>query len=85
MIDFEKYRGKMPDLLLEALQRYVMEHCHTGSFLHSVLTNNLLMAVSHGDDDSLASLREIIRLLVNEVPSECWGTESKVKEWLKPK
>lgn len=73
----------IPELTRDSLYRYVNHHVPTGSFLRAVLTNNLFEAVGRADDENLKALKFIVTYIYNEVPSNCWGSEEKVQEWLK--
>lgn len=75
----------IPDRTLKTLEKYVKDGIPTGDFLFAVLTNNLTNAVLRADEGNLAAIREIMLYVYNEVPSEAWGTEEKVKAWLKKK
>lgn len=82
MLDFDKYRGRIADHLIEAMSNYVAYRYHPGSFLLAVLRNDLKGCVDYGDDECLKTLPDIVRLLVNEVPVQCWGSIDKVEAWL---
>jgi hypothetical protein len=73
----------MPDRLIEALSRYAIERIETGSFLRSVLENDLNQAVCRADYMNFPLLPVIVRYVYNELPSTCWGDKEKVAAWLK--
>ncbi len=52
------------------------------NFITSVLNNDLFGAFARGDNEAIANLKHIICYCYNEIPSECWGSKEKVKEWL---
>lgn len=70
-----------PDIK-ESLDRYEKDHCPTGSFLRSVLENNLTEAFGKADDDNLRDMFEIVGYCYNHVRYTCWGSPEKVRAWL---
>lgn len=66
----------------ESLERYVEHKIPTGGFLEAVLSNNLVEAVGRADSENIQRLPEIVRYVYNKLPSSCWGSPEKVKEWL---
>ena len=73
----------MKEETFDSLIRYKEYGLHPGNFLYQVLTNNLLYAMEAADNDNVAHLREIVRYIHDELPWNAWGSERKVKEWLK--
>ena len=65
-----------------ALTRYVLDHAPVGDFLYAVLTNNLSHSFGRADPENRAHLFDIVMWVWNEVPGDCWGSESKVDAWL---
>lgn len=72
----------MKQSTLEALERYRDYGIATGDFLFSVMINNLSRTIAHADEQNLADLVEIVRFVYNDMPSGCWGTEDKVRDWM---
>lgn len=68
-----------------SLDNYVSQRIPTGGFLQAVLENNLLEAFGSADSDNLRDLQEIVQYCYWELPSSCWGSPQKVREWLSPK
>lgn len=66
----------------ESLERYVEHKIPTGGFLEAVLSNNLADAVGKADNENIQRLPEIVRFVYTKLPSSCWGSPEKVKEWL---
>ena len=56
-----------------------------GSFIHAVLANDFMKAVSKADDVNIHCLRDIMLYVYNNIPSICWGSPEAVEEWLNPK
>ena len=68
---------------LRSLNNFIMDGCpHGGSFISSVLENDLKGCVSNGDDSNLEMLTVIVKYLCNRAPMGCWGTKEKVAEWV---
>ena len=74
---------RLPPHLQGGVQRYIEQGIPPGGFLTAVITNDLFLAISHADNISLAALPEIVRFFYNETPTMCWGTEEKMKAWIK--
>lgn len=73
----------MPESAAGGLVRYITERVPTGDFLRAVLENDLFEAVGRADANSLAALPAICGWIYNNAPADCFGSPSKVKEWLK--
>ena len=74
---------RLPPHLQGGVQRYIEQGIPPGGFLTAVITNNLLLAILHADSISLAALPEIVRFFYNEGPAQSWGTDEKMKWWMK--
>lgn len=68
-----------------ALQRYQAHRLHPGSFLASVLSNDLHGAVNYGDQESLEQLPRIVRYVSNNLPANLCGSPEKFKSHLQNK
>jgi hypothetical protein len=68
--------------IVESLNAYATTLRPTGSFLHSVLANNLKEAVGRADVYNQRDLVGIVTLLYNEMPSTAWGSPERVEAWL---
>ena len=68
--------------IIEALDRYVKHRIPTGGFLQAVLENDLSGALGRADDENRRDIYEIVSYCYNHIPSVCWGSPEKVKEWL---
>ena len=73
---------KIPVLIIQGLSRYAEQHQPVGSFLQAVLTNNLREAFARADAPNRAALWEIVGYCHWELPSDCWGSEERVRSWL---
>ena len=72
----------IPPRMMEGLQRYINSHIKPGSFLLSVLCNDLAEAVMNADDENLGNIPAYVSYLYNKTPRTCWGSEEKVANWL---
>lgn len=81
MFDTKFYEDKIPEHLLVGLIAWGKKEHPVGHFLTAVLSNNLFEAVSRADEESMRSLRHIVRFIYNEMPSQCHGSPEKVKAW----
>lgn len=73
--------SEVPLHLHEGLARYLAEGVPTGSFLEAVLSNDLLGAVAHGDDDSRRAIAAIVQWLYAYAPARAWGSPDNVIAW----
>jgi hypothetical protein len=62
---------QIPEHLREGLERYLVHRIRPGSFLCSVLDNDLREAVTRADPESLVALPRLAVLLYNEAPAPC--------------
>ena len=65
-----------------AIRRYIFDGVQPGHFLTEVIQDNLFGAVAQADENSMKSLRTITQLFYNRCPSQCWGSEKKMKTWV---
>lgn len=76
------YINNIPRSTKESLDRYVQHKIPTGGFLQAVLSNDLFSAMAKADSESSEALKHIVMYIYNELPSECWGSKEKVREFL---
>ena len=72
----------VPQHTLESLKAYIETGRPSGGFLHAVLVNDLRGACARADRLNRHALYDIVYWLTNNAPSGCWGSESRVDEWL---
>lgn len=65
----------------ESVRRYVEEGGHVGHFLEAVFADSLSEAVGRADSTNRDLLVEWVMFVYNELPSGCWGSTEKVREW----
>ena len=66
---------------MEALKLWIEEGIATGSFLTSVLKNNLKQAVMYADDENIRNIPAYVEYLYNNAPMNCWGSEELFEQW----
>lgn len=81
MYDATKY--DVPEHLIDSLNRYAQQHTAMGSFLMSVVSNDLMEAMGRADIDNRYKLFDICSYIYNELPGPCHGSKEKVEQWLK--
>ena len=79
-LDFTDYR--VPVHTQSALTRYVDQGLYPGSFLESVLCNDLIGAVIKADGYNRDALVEIVRFVINELPETAWGSAEDMAAWI---
>ena len=72
---------EIPEHILEAIKRYVVQGIRPGHFLSAVICNNLKGACCHADSNSQRNLCLIVRYFYNMVPGCCWGSEARFEAW----
>lgn len=68
--------------MIGALERYVTQRISPGGFLTAVLSNDLREAQGRADDYNARTLNAIVGLCYTGLPSECWGSSERVRNWL---
>ena len=78
-----KFTGfDVPEHTQKSLEDYIIHGIPPGGFLYAVLRNDFVMAASKADHVNARSLPYIARWLMNEAPSQCWGTKDNIGNWL---
>ncbi len=73
----------VPSRLYDGIVRYVMTGIRPGGFLSACIMNNFTDALLRADDDmDRDDLEAIAKWLHNEAPSACWGSHSKMGDWI---
>lgn len=75
-------RHDIPDHTREALMNYFNNCWEPGSFLMSVLTNDLYGAASRADHINREYLSNIVIWLINNAPYGSYGDRETVNNWL---
>lgn len=79
MIDFSDYQ--VPEHTQQALTDYIERGIPVGGFLHSVLCNDLMGAVTRADSSNLHALKDIVLWVYNCAPEACYGSEALYLRW----
>ncbi len=79
---YRPHDNGVPEHTLEALNNYFKFGWEPGSFLMSVLCNDLYGAASRADHMNKPALAYIAQYIVNEAPLGSWGTPDAVKDWV---
>lgn len=69
--------------IMESLNNYVEKGYPVGSFLRSVLSNDLLGAYRKADDEMLKLLPLLLHYIWWELPHNCHGSREIVDRWIK--
>ena len=72
----------LPPEARETLTAYVEQGREGGSFIMSLLENDLTRTVTRADSRNVHLLREYAMVLIWMLPPEAWGSREKVNEWL---
>ena len=70
------------DAILEAINRYVIQHEPAGHFVMAVLKNDLHEAFSRADENNSQHMFHVVSYCHNEIPGGCWGSPMEVAKWL---
>ncbi len=82
MYDHTHYAARdVPETTLETLDNWAKFGLPPGGFVAAVLENDLADAVRRADSGNSAALVDIVRYMINELPSGCWGSYDKVATW----
>lgn len=80
---YPEMNHNIPPLVLSTLQAYRDTGRPTGSFTRAAIANNLLNAVRHADEQSLAAIRSIAYWIYWNLPTGATGSDDKYKAWVK--
>ena len=79
--EVDNLNHKIPEHMREAMRLWIERGVPGGSFLNSVLCNDLFGAFGRADDINRAALGDYVSFLYWDAPSGCWGSPGKVKDW----
>jgi len=85
---FDKYG--IPEHCRDGLYHYLFERIEPGSFLTSVLANDLVGAINNADDINILAIKSYVlfmywELPARDVPNSQWGSYEAVERWLDSK
>ena len=73
----------MRDKIRASIDAYARDGVPTGGFLRSVLEHlDVFEVFARADEENTRDMREILRYVYNEIPSDCHGSREKVDAWL---
>ena len=75
----------IPEYMTGGLEGYLNHGLEPGSFLMAVLCNDFVGVCAHADDTNLRNLPAYAAYLYNFAPTNSWGSEGKVNEWMRAK
>lgn len=78
----EEMRAEVPPILLEGLDRYIMQGAHTGSFLEALLKGDLFEVAAKTGPHNLTDLMPTLNYIRFCLPGTSYGTPEKVESWL---
>ena len=78
--EVDNLNHKIPEHMRDAMRLWIERGVPGGSFLNSVLCNDLSGAFGRADDINRAALGDYVSFLYWDAPSGCWGSPEKVKE-----
>ena len=76
------YQYKVPKHLISSLADFFIDGVPVGSFLQSVLTNDLKMACAKADEYSQKGLWDIVNFCYNVLACSSWGSQEAYDSWI---
>ena len=68
--------------MADGVRLYIERGIPQGSFLTALLSNDLKEAFRCADETSAKAMREWVRFMVNQMPSESQGSPERVAAWI---
>jgi hypothetical protein len=78
---FARLASHVSPVMIETLVRHVVHGTPTGSFLQSVLENNLVESFGRADEQNLAAMRYWAITIGLDMPAGSWGSRENVAQW----
>lgn len=75
--------SSLPMHMQDGARLYVERGIEPGGFMRAVLENNFVSALQRADDINKRNLPEWAAWLVFDCPFTAWGSENKVRRWIK--
>lgn len=72
----------LPEHMMNGVFLYLVHHASPGSFMCSVLANDLMGAVQHAYHVNAAKLKEWAQFIYCELPTGCHGSPESVRNWI---
>lgn len=83
MADYKELLETLPEHCREGILNYIEKGVSPGSFLVSVLSNNLRDSFGAADMINKPYIENYVIYLYNSAPINCWGSEEAVAAWIK--
>lgn len=77
------HQYKIPEHTIPGLLDFFMDGVPTGTFLQSVLTNDLKMACAKADIINQPVIWNIVNFCYNVLPYGSWGSTEAYESWIK--
>ncbi len=74
--------NSLPPHMADGVLRYIRQGIPGGHFLTAVFSNKLVDAYERADESNTRAMRNWAAFLYGCAPSNCWGSEQKVREWI---
>ena len=71
----------LPEHIRGGTQRWIEHGVPPGDFLIAVICNQLKQSFMWADDINRFRMFDIVSFFYNEAPSECHGSEERMKKW----
>ena len=82
---FDYSYHNVPEHTRVSLENYFFYGYEPGSFVYSVLINDLTGACVHCDHVNREHMVEIVKWLLKTAPGRSWGNRDFVRDWIKDK
>ena len=71
----------IPENTLDTLRSYVVNGIRPGGFLTGIITDDLNKTCREAAGDNKKAVVSIWTFLFQKMPSSCWGSTKKMREW----
>lgn len=72
----------VPEHTQHAIENYIIHGLMPGSFLESVIVNDLFGSFSRADEKNRVHLHYIVRWFMNKAPMDSYGSIENMRNWL---
>ena len=80
--DSDEYK-EIPEGMRQGLLRYAKDNMKAGGFVEALASNDLKEAVGRADPANRPLISVYVLWLMNEAPSDCFGSALKYSEWVR--
>lgn len=82
-LEWDSYYPQVGEDITGTLERYHNHKIMPGGFLMAVLENDLSGACGRADSDNIKILPQIVGYIYNHFPSNAWGSEEKILNFVR--